>query len=248
MDPERALLGLESALAGSDGTAIVADVDWERFVPAFTSRRAAPLLTGLPQAVGALGESDAVRPEPGAGGGLPALVEQVAALSPQARAEALLGHVRRVAARALGHTDSSGVGADRAFRDMGFDSLTAVELRNGLIKDTGLSLPATLVFDHPTPAALARYLDAELSGEGGTMATMLADLETSVARIMKAGPDQDARTLLGARLRALLGEIETVGGDGADDGGTHDGLSLGDLLEGASDEELFDLISRELEQ
>ncbi|WP_406358273.1 SDR family NAD(P)-dependent oxidoreductase [Streptomyces sp. NBC_01635] len=248
MDPERALLGLESALAGSDGTAIVADVDWERFVPAFTSRRAAPLLTGLPQAVGALGESDAVWPEPGAGGGLPALVEQVAALSPQARAEALLGHVRRVAARALGHTDSSGVGADRAFRDMGFDSLTAVELRNGLIKDTGLSLPATLVFDHPTPAALARYLDAELSGEGGTMATMLADLETSVARIMKAGPDQDARTLLGARLRALLGEIETVGGDGADDGGTHDGLSLGDLLEGASDEELFDLISRELEQ
>jgi len=133
--------------------------------------------------------------------------------------------------------------ADRAFRDMGFDSLTAVELRNALIKDTGLALPATLVFDHPTPAALAQHLDAELSGESGTMATMLADLEAGIARIMKADPDQDARSLLGARLRTLLSEIELLGA-----GPDVHGPSLGDRLDGASDEELFDLISRELEQ
>ncbi|MFF1278945.1 SDR family NAD(P)-dependent oxidoreductase [Streptomyces marokkonensis] len=250
MDPERALMGLESALAGSDAAVVVADVAWERFVPAFTSRRAASLLTGLPQAEGVREPSDAAWAEPGSAGGVPALVEQVAALPPQGRAEALLGHVRRVAAKALGHADTSGVGADRAFRDMGFDSLTAVELRNALIKDTGLSLPTTLVFDHPTPAALARHLDAELSGDGGSMATRLADLESSVARIMNAGPDQDVRTLLGARLRALLDEIEGAGGagDGGGRGEADDGLSLGDRLEGASDEELFDLISRELEQ
>ncbi|MFE1252172.1 SDR family NAD(P)-dependent oxidoreductase, partial [Streptomyces sp. NPDC058735] len=250
MDPVRALMGLESALAGGDASVVVADVAWERFVPAFTSRRAAPLLTGLPQAEGVREESGAVRA--GSAGGVPALVEQVAALAPQARAEALLGHVRRIAAKALGHADTSGVGADRAFRDMGFDSLTAVELRNALVKDTGLSLPTTLVFDHPTPAALARHLDAELSGRGGSMAARLADLESSVARIMDAGPDQDVRTLLGARLRALLDEIEAAGGAGVADGsglaGSDDELSLGDRLEGASDEELFDLISRELGQ
>ncbi|MEU6392296.1 type I polyketide synthase [Streptomyces sp. NPDC046939] len=242
MDPGRALVGLETAVAGSDGPVVVADVDWQRFVPAFTSRRPSPLLTGLPQA-------DAVATVPevavAAEGALPPLVEQFAGLSPQGRADAVLAHVRRVAAQALGHTDISVVGAERSFRDMGFDSLTAVELRNALIKDTGLALPTTLVFDHPSPAALARHLDAELDGDGGsgTMAAMLADLEAGFTRIMNAGPDRDARTLLGARLRALLGEIEAADADGeADD------ASLGDRLDGASDEELFDLISRELEQ
>ncbi|MET9499900.1 SDR family NAD(P)-dependent oxidoreductase, partial [Streptomyces sp. NPDC006552] len=240
MDPGRALVGLESALTGSGGPVVVADVEWPRFVPAFTSRRASPLLKGLPQADAVIGAQDAA---PAPGGALPALVEQVAALSPQGRADALLAHVRRVAAQALGHADTTAVGADRAFRDMGFDSLTAVELRNTLIKDTGLSLPATLIFDHPSPGALAQHLDAELSGGGGTMATLLADLETGFARIMRAGPDQDARTLLSARLRTLLGEVEAT-----DDTDEADGAALGDLLQEASDEELFDLISRELEQ
>ncbi|MEW1648987.1 MULTISPECIES: phosphopantetheine-binding protein, partial [unclassified Streptomyces] len=225
---------------GCGGSVVVADVEWERFVPAFTSRRPSPLLTTLPQAAEAM---TALPEASGPGAALPALVEQVATLSLQARADALLAHVRHAAARALGHADITGVVADRAFRDMGFDSLTAVELRNGLIKDTGLSLPATLVFDHPTPTALAQHLDTELSGGGGTVASMLADLENSIDHIMKADPDQDALTLLGARLRSLLGEIESYGADG-----DPVGESLGDRLEGASDEELFDLISRELEQ
>ncbi|MGW6296830.1 SDR family NAD(P)-dependent oxidoreductase [Streptomyces sp. NPDC055058] len=272
MDPGRALVALEGALAwggdgavaptgrsdgsmaptgsgngppassasSADGPVVVADVDWQRFVPAFTSRRPSPLLTGLPQA-DVVAEAQEAAPAPG--GAMPALVEKVAALSSQGRADALLSHVRLVAAQALGHADSTVVGADRAFRDMGFDSLTAVELRNALIKDTGLALPATLVFDHPSPAALARYLDAELSGGGGTMATMLAELETGFTRIMRAGPDQDARTLLSARLRALLSEIEAADADDE-----ADGPSLDDQLDGASDEELFDFISRELDR
>ncbi|MDX3801264.1 phosphopantetheine-binding protein, partial [Streptomyces sp. AK04-3B] len=226
------------------GSAVVADVEWDRFVPAFTSRRPSPLLTALPQAAEILTALGAPSEPSPAGATLTALAERVAALPPQGRADALLEHVRRAAGKALGHDDTTAMSADRAFRDMGFDSLTAVELRNALIKDTGLALPATLVFDHPTPAALAQHLDAELSGENGTMATMLADLEADIARIMKADPDQDARSLLGARLRTLLSEIELVG-DGVPD--VH-GPSLGDRLDGASDEELFDLISRELEQ
>ncbi|WP_328840518.1 type I polyketide synthase [Streptomyces europaeiscabiei] len=250
MDPGCALVGLGSVLEGGGGVVVVADVEWERFVPAFASRRPSPLLTSLPQAAEALAALD--RPGPGtpheahgSGSVLPALVEHLATLSPQGRTTALLDHVRRAAARALGHAETTAVAPDRAFRDMGFDSLTAVELRNALLADTGLRLPATLVFDYPTPAVLARYLDGALTGEGGSVTTMLAEVESSIARIMKTDPDQDVRTLLGTRLRAFLSEMDDTGALDGDDVG---GPALGARLDDASDEELFDLISRELEQ
>ncbi|WST81792.1 beta-ketoacyl reductase [Streptomyces sp. NBC_01136] len=243
MDPDRALSGLGRALDLGDSTVVVADVDWERFLPAFTSSRPSPLLSALPEARTA----DAAGASPGERGTSYALVEELAAAPADERVRLLQEHVRSVAATALGFTGAAGIEPARAFREMGFDSLTAVELRDRLNSDTGLRLATTLVFDHPTPADLARHLAGELFGDGQeSAAVLLAEVDSTVAKIMKGGPDRDIRTLLKTRLRALLSEVENA--DESAGFAPDAGASVADQLDDATDEELFDFISRQLDQ
>ncbi|WP_409234484.1 SDR family NAD(P)-dependent oxidoreductase [Streptomyces sp. PA5.6] len=93
-----------------------------------------------------------------------ALAARLAGLDEDGRLELLTGVVREYVAAVLGHGSASRVSVDVAFKDLGFDSLTAVELRNRLSAACDVRLPATLIFDHPTPQALAAHLCTRLGG------------------------------------------------------------------------------------
>ncbi|MEU5980640.1 beta-ketoacyl synthase N-terminal-like domain-containing protein, partial [Streptomyces sp. NPDC047315] len=92
------------------------------------------------------------------------LAARLASLDDKAKLEALLDVVADGAAVALGHRSAQDVRADASFKDLGFDSLTAVELRNRLSEAAGVRLSATLIFDYPTPRALAAHLATRLDG------------------------------------------------------------------------------------
>ncbi|HEY1619993.1 MAG TPA: SDR family NAD(P)-dependent oxidoreductase, partial [Streptosporangiaceae bacterium] len=164
MEPEMAVRALADAVAANETTLSVASVDWARFAPAFTAARPSPLLSELPEVRQALGDSasDSAEAAPGT-----ELAGRIRALAEADRERAVLDTVQRWAAVALGHRDPAAVSPDRAFRDQGVDSMTAVQVRNALTRETGLRLPVTVVFDYPTPRVLARFVLGELAGPGG---------------------------------------------------------------------------------
>jgi acyl carrier protein len=162
------------------------------------------------------------------------LAARLAGLSAAEQDSALLDVVRSQTATVLGHGAGGVVPQERGFLDMGLDSLTAVELRNRLAAATGLRLPATLVFDHPTPYDLAVFLRGRLVGDA--VDPVLEQLDLLAGRL--AGVPDAARAGLRDRVQGLLA---LLGGapEATDDG-------VGDRLDASTDDEIFDFIDNEL--
>ncbi|WP_443033248.1 SDR family NAD(P)-dependent oxidoreductase [Streptomyces sp. AMCC400023] len=194
MRPESAVDVLWEAVERGETTLTVSDMDWERFAPVYALARRRPLIEEIPEAARALrgDRPDTDGASDGDGTAAGRLRATLTALSEPERRSALLELVRSRAASVLGHADAAELAAHRPFKDLGFDSLTATELRNRLNASTGLRLPATLVFDHPTPTALATRLREELLG--GTDATTAPPPATRA-------PDDDPLAVVGMACR-----------------------------------------------
>ncbi|WP_053739196.1 type I polyketide synthase [Nocardia sp. NRRL S-836] len=157
------------------------------------------------------------------------LADRLRGLGEREQNQLLLDVVRGESAAVVGHRDPSVIDRDQAFLDLGFDSLSAVELRNRLAAITGLRLPASLVFDHPTPAALVKHLRGQLAPEPVDVVRLKID-EMDVL-LADAALDARARGQVTERLERILERWRDVG-DAADESD----------LDSASDEELFRLV------
>ncbi|WP_344143743.1 type I polyketide synthase, partial [Polymorphospora rubra] len=174
MDPLRAVTALQQAVEHDETFLTISNIAWDRFLVAFTATRPGQLISEVPdvQRLRA-GKSLAAQTEVAESGPTGVL----ARMTDAERQQALLDLVRDQAATVLKYAGAEAVDPHHAFRDLGFDSVTAVELRNRLATATGLRLPVTLVFDYPTPTGLARHLHEELGGAAATPAQT-----TSVSR------------------------------------------------------------------
>ncbi|GAA2775610.1 SDR family NAD(P)-dependent oxidoreductase [Kitasatospora sp. CM 4170] len=240
MSPELAVTALHRALAHDETTLTVADIDWARFAPAFSSGRPRPLIEDIPQVRRVLDETAVAvdGTDPSAAGS--ALAQQLATSSEAERERILVDLVRHHVAAALGHTAGEAIDPGRAFRDLGFDSLTAVSLRNRLNAATGLRLPSTLAFDHPSPRMLAQYLRTELVQDGAAAALPLPDQLDRLEETLVGGAlDGLSRATVAKRLKALLSRLdETSARSGS--AGTKE------MIQSADDDELLAFINQQL--
>ncbi|MFH8349893.1 SDR family NAD(P)-dependent oxidoreductase [Streptomyces sp. NPDC018045] len=177
-----------------------------------------------------------------------AFAQRLTGLSTAAGREVVLDAVRGQVAAVLGHTGTTEIDQDRAFLDLGFDSLTAVELRNRLSAHTGIRLPATLLFDYPTPAELVDHLHARIAPEPTPGAeALLGELEKLEKSFGGLDITEEIHEQVAGRLEVLRAKWNTLRDTAAAAG--RDGSASDDEefdFESASDDEVFDLLDNEL--
>ncbi|WP_199748180.1 type I polyketide synthase [Actinomadura sp. WAC 06369] len=240
LDPRTAVRALDEAVDGGP-LVTIADVDWRSFAPAFTLYRPSPLLADLPEAAD---------PAPARAGAddAPEFARTLAALPAARRLTAATDLVRGEAARVLSHEGAADIDAERAFRELGFDSLTAIELRNRLTAATGATLPSTVVFEHPTPAALAAHLLHALGVGPQTVSVELDHLDAALSGLLErfedgaasADGDGEESAAIAARLAALSDKWRRLR-----QRATGTGPDVSQRLADAGDDEVFDLLGKE---
>ncbi|MEU8193922.1 SDR family NAD(P)-dependent oxidoreductase [Microbispora amethystogenes] len=234
MAPDVAVSALEEAVVHGETRLVVACADWAT-VGAVRPR---PLLAELPEARAA--ERPRANEEQD-------LLERLAALPEPERQPKLRSLVRVEIADVLGYASADAVDDDRGFRDQGFTSLSAVELRNRLTRLTGTPLPSTLVFDYPTPAGLVDHLLHVLLPDPEppltAALTLLDELETLLGEL-KEPPGAAGGEAVVTRLRRLVDVVGSVGSVDSGAPGEHAAATAD--LSSASDDELISFISNEL--
>ncbi|MER7134806.1 beta-ketoacyl reductase, partial [Streptosporangium saharense] len=223
MAPGLAVTALEEAVGHGETRLVVSRADWTSVLAA----RPCPLLGELPEA--GRKADDGADPEPERN-----LSDRLTALPEAERRQTVRRLVRAEVAAVLGYESAAEVDDRRGFRDQGFSSLSAVELRNRLSRLTGTALPSSLVFDYPTPEALVEHLHGVLVPEPEPPLTValarIDELEGLLAGISEADR-QDAVSRL---LRLLEGPRPEEPAAGSGD------------LSAVSDDELISFISNEL--
>ncbi|MFE2553016.1 type I polyketide synthase [Streptomyces sp. NPDC059355] len=234
MRPSIAVGALRQVIEHDESHLVVAEFDWERFVPTYTLARPRPLLNALPEVRDILAGADAGA----AAGGGSALVASLAAKPEAEQTRALLDLVRGKVAALLGYDSPAELEPTRAFEDLGFDSVAAVELRARLSEATGANLPSTMVFDYATPAALAAFLRTELFQDGDAgPADVLTELDRFEELAASLDIEQIRSSRITSRLQALVGRLTDLQGTGE---------MVRDQLESASADDVFAFIDREL--
>jgi pimaricinolide synthase PimS1 len=249
-DADRARIGHAgiSPLSGEDGLALfdaACDDEWPLVVPV---RLELATLGSLAREMRLPSVLRTLVPVPGrraSGQADGALSRRIRELPSGERHDALLHAVRVEVASALGHATPDAVGLQQPFSELGFDSLAAVELRNRLSEASEISLPATLIFDYPTPAALAGYLLEQIVVDGtGSEVAFDAELDR-LERLLAADISEQAGSKVKLRLRAILEGLERSG-DQNGDSDRHQDVAVADRVRSASADEVFDFIEKEL--
>ncbi|HEX9307515.1 MAG TPA: SDR family NAD(P)-dependent oxidoreductase, partial [Anaeromyxobacter sp.] len=236
IDPSLALASLERTLEHGETTATIIAVDWARLVPGLVDARPQPALREIPEAVRALEAPPETSHENGGGR---ALAAELASLSDDEVLRRLTSLVASHTAAVLGHADASRVDPQRGFLDLGLDSLMAVELRRSVQKATGVPLPATVAFDHPSPSALAAMLRKALEAPSGKRnGRHRAELDGVQATLSSLYANEELRPGLTNLLRTLLSSW-------APTAPAPDDSALASKLRTATDEELLALLRDE---